>query len=762
MSEEVTGVVDQITYYNEDSGWSVVKIVPDQAYPAAMGRDGTVTVVGSMPAFKEGETAHFTGEWDNHKSFGMQFKVQSAAFPMPRTEAEIINYLSSEKVKGIGPDTAREIVDRFGEATIEILDEDPNRVAEVPGLRPAVLERFVKDWTENHVQRHTLVFLQDKLGFNGRVARRIYSKYGAETRRQISTDPYQLAADELLSFEKSDAIAKRLGMLDGHPGRLRAGLLEAVNDFAHKGHTFAPREGALARAAKLLRMEDEGTLEEALNYLQEDERLGEELIEKGTNRKPIRAIFLPRYWHAENSVAERLRAIATRSSQLIHQERNTDWQGVLSDISQSKDISPSPEQLRAVQAALTNKISVLTGGPGTGKTTALRMLVDTLRESGFAFQLAAPTGRAARRLSAATEHIASTIHRMLKWDPDTGGFTLHEGNPLRTDLVVIDEASMLDLLLFKDLLKALQPTTHLLLVGDVDQLPSVGAGNVLSDVIESEIAKVTRLKQVFRQDDSSHIISNAHRINQGQDPVTDNQSSDFFFFNLRDSKKLADMLVDIVKHRIPYRWGCDPARDIQVIAPMKPGLIGVNNLNRLLQQHLNGSSLKEVRLRNRVLRVGDKVMQKRNDYDKEVFNGDIGFIESIDLEDKSLKIRFDYGDPDKGSDQATDDSYKSDLEKFLELPPDSDLVTYDFSETDDLMLAYCITVHKSQGSEFPVVVMPIHPSQKRMLQRNLLYTAITRAKQLVVLVGTREAVQQAVYNDNVDERHSGLLQRLRG
>ena len=429
-----------------------------------------------------------------------------------------------------------------------------------------------------------------------------------------------------------------------------------------------------------------------------------------------------------------LRAISGSTSVIVRDHRKTDWARYLSKLGESNDISLSPQQFSAVRAALTSKVSVLTGGPGTGKTTTLQMLINALHEGDYPFNLASPTGRAAKRLGEATGEDASTIHRLLGFSPDEGGFEHDESNPLSSDMVVIDEASMLDLQLFHSLLKALQPTTHLLLVGDVDQLPSVGAGNVLRDVIDSGIAHVTRLEQIFRQDDKSHIVSNAHCINQGRQPATDNQSNDFFFFNISDPEAVADMMVDIVKRRAPERWDLDPVRDIQVIAPMYRGAAGVNNLNSRLQAELNGDfRIAEVKLGNRIFRVGDKVMQTRNNYDKEVFNGDIGFINSIDDDDNSLEVVMD-----------------------------NRFVDYDFSEMDEMMHAYCISTHRSQGSEYPAVVMPILTQHYMMLQRNLLYTAITRAKRLVILVGTRQAVHIAVDNNQVAERHSGLLQRLRG
>ena len=402
-------------------------------------------------------------------------------------------------------------------------------------------------------------------------------------------------------------------------------------------------------------------------------------------------------------------------------------------LSVSNKVDLSPQQQDAVRAALSSKLSVLTGGPGTGKTTTLQMLIHALDDGDYDYKLASPTGRAAKRLAEATGVSSSTIHRMLSFSAEIGGFEHDEDNPLPVDMVVIDEASMLDLQLFHSLLRALPASAHLVLVGDVDQLPSVGAGNVLRDVIESGIASVTRLDQIFRQDDDSHIVSNAHRINEGLKPYTGNESKDFFFFNIVEPDAAANMLVDIVRTRIPERWGLDPVRDIQVISPMYRGLIGVNNLNTRLQQELNDDlRMASVKLGGRVFRVGDKVMQTRNNYEKDVFNGDIGYIDSIDDDDNKVEVVMDGG-----------------------------YVSYDYSETDDLMHAYCISTHRSQGSEYPAVVMPVTTQHYIMLQRNLLYTAITRAKQLVVLVGTRQALWIAANNNKVAERHSGLLVRLR-
>ncbi len=734
MNEQLEGAIERITYHNEENGYSVIKIVPEKRYPRAQARDGTVTVVGVMPALAEGENAQFIGEWVDDPRYGRQFRAQQAVPLAPQTAKGIINYLSSGIVRGIGPRTAEKIVDHFGQETISILDGEPQRIHEVPGLKQRLAQNLISAWSNNRAMRNVLIYLQG-LGISAKIAQRIHKEYGPETQRIIENNPYQLAEDVfLIGFRKADQIARNLGLQHDDIHRLRAGLHYALNELAREGNTYSPREQLLDKAAELLAVDDIPPLNIALSGQLVAGKLVEDNLQDGQQSEPISAIYLPRYFRAETESSRMLHRLAGSSSLITSDHQDTEWEPFLTSLSQRKQISLSPGQWQAVQAALTSKISVLTGGPGTGKTTTLQMLIEALSEGEYQYRLASPTGRAAKRLGEATGMEASTIHRLLGFSAEDGGFEHDEKNPLSADMVIIDEASMLDLRLFHSLLRALQPTAHLLLVGDVDQLPSVGAGNVLGDIIDSGIASVTRLDQIFRQDDDSHIISNAHRINQGQRPYTDNKSSDFFFFNISDPGAVADMIVDIVKQRIPERWGYDPVRDIQVIAPMYRGAAGVHSLNSLLQSELNSDPrLAQVKLGERQFRVGDKVMQTRNNYDKDVFNGDIGFIDSIDKGDNSLEIVIDGG-----------------------------YVGYDFSETDDLMHAYCISTHRSQGSEYPVVVMPVLTQHYMMLQRNLLYTAITRAKRLVVLVGTRQALDIAVGNNKVAERHSGLLWRLRG
>lgn len=734
MQENLQGAVERVTYYNEDSGYSVLKVQPSQRYPQAQARDGTVTVVGVMPQLQEGQEAQFSGEWVNDQRYGRQFRAQQVMPIAPSTEEGIINYLSSGIVKGIGPRTAQKIVDHLGAKTIDILDSEPKRLYDVPALKPALANRLIKAWDKNRATRGNMIYLQG-LGISAKMALRIDREYGPQTQRIIESNPYQLAEDVfLIGFKKADQIARGMGVKVDDRRRLQAGLHYALDQLAREGHVYAPNAALLDKASDLLDVEDRQALNVALEEQLMAGKLAKDRLHDEGQIQPVEAIYLPRFFRAETAAAQKLRLIASSPSLIAKAHQQTDWPAFRKQWREENDVSLSHQQQSAVQAALTSKLSILTGGPGTGKTTTMQMLIDALRQKDECrFALASPTGRAAKRLSEATGQKASTIHRLLGYSPENGGFEHDEDYPLPADMIIIDEASMLDLQLFNNLLKALLPTAHLLLVGDIDQLPSVGAGNVLRDVIASGIAHVTRLDQIFRQDDSSHIVSNAHRINQGQQPYTDNASKDFYFFNISDPEKAAAMVVEIVKTKIPERWDIDPMREIQVIAPMYRGAAGVNSLNARLQNELNSDArLANVKIGDRIFRVGDKIMQTRNNYEKDVFNGDIGFIHSIDRDDNTLQT-------------AMDGAY----------------VAYHFSETDDLMHAYCISTHRSQGSEYPVVVMPILTQHYMMLQRNLLYTAITRAKQLVVLVGTRQAVWRAVSNNKVAERHSGLLQRLR-
>ncbi|MCA9904840.1 MAG: ATP-dependent RecD-like DNA helicase [Anaerolineae bacterium] len=727
-SEALTGVVERVTFYNEENGYTVVKITPDKRVPEAEARDGTVAVVGVMPELAAGETVRFTGYWIDDAKYGRQFRAETCTPIVPTTEAGITAYLSSGIVSGIGPKTAERIVDHFGAKTLDILDNEPDRLHEVPGLKTELANKLGKAWVENQSVRQTMIFLQG-YGVSAKMATRIYKHYGFNTSKIVQDNPYTLA-DEVygIGFIRADEIARHMDVQADDPNRLRAGLVYALNQLARDGHVYAPRTELITAAAELLRIEGTANVEARLDeQIERGEVIADSSVIPGGT-----AIYLPEYYEAEIGAVEHLRALRATDSAIMKTAAKTDWDELLARLAKESDVSLTPQQQGAVRAALEGKVSVLTGGPGTGKTTTLRMVIEALRELDHSFALASPTGRAAKRLSEATGQPAMTIHRLLGYIPGEG-FEYDEDNPLRVEMLVVDEASMIDLLLLHDLLRALKPEAHLLLVGDVDQLPSVGAGNVLRDIIDSDIAHVTRLDAIFRQSEDSHIVLNAHRINHGQMPVTDNQSSDFYFFREEDPAGAAELLIDVVTNRLPSKFGVDPLNDVQVIAPMYRGLIGVHALNEQLQNRLNGSRrMAEKQLGGKLFRVGDKVMQTRNNYEKDVFNGDIGRIYGLNLDDNEVEV-------------VIDGRY----------------IYYDFSEAaEELILAYCISTHRSQGSEYPVVVMPIMTQHYMMLQRNLLYTAVTRARQLVVLVGSRRAVQMAVQNNKVAARYSGLQRRL--
>jgi exodeoxyribonuclease V alpha subunit len=726
--DTLNGTVERVTYYNPENGYSVVKIAPDGVVKkAAVANDGTIAVVGSMPELNPGEAVEFTGEWVENPRYGLQFRAEQVTPIVPTSQQGLTHYLSSGIVRGIGPRTAERIVEHFGADTLHVLNHEPERLSEI--VKPSLAKTLAAAWAENQTSRQVMIFLQG-YGVSSKMAKRIFDQFGSMTVEVVQNDPYVLA-DEVfgIGFIKADQIALNMGIAADSPQRLRAGLSYALNQLANDGHVYAPRPQLLDTTVELLRVSESDLLETVL-----DQQLlaGDLISDVSVTHTVEPAIYLPLFYRAETSAAQRLHRIANTPSALTEQAAKLNWPGFLADLLDHNDIDLTAQQQGAVQAAFTHKVSVLTGGPGTGKTTTLRTVIEALASLKYTFALCSPTGRAARRLAEATGYDASTIHRLLGYSP-AEGFSYDEDSPLEIDVLVVDEASMIDLLLFHNLLRSLKPEAHLLLVGDVDQLPSVGAGNVLRDVIDSGVAHVTRLEVIFRQSEDSYIILNAHRINQGEMPLTDNQSRDFYFFGAEDPHEAANLVVDIVQNRLPEKFGFDPVVDVQVIAPMYRGPVGVTALNEALQQALNGDARTAFKkIGERVFRVGDKVMQTRNNYEKDVFNGDIGRIYAID-----------------------------DLGGGFEITINDQFQYYEWVETEDLIHAYCISTHRSQGSEYPVVVMPLLTQHYMMLQRNLLYTAITRAKQMVVLVGTRRAINMAVRNNKVAERFSGLVNRLR-
>jgi exodeoxyribonuclease V alpha subunit len=735
--DTLAGSVERITYYNPENGYSVVRLRPDPGSLAAvrqsLGRDGLVTVVGNLPELAAGESLRLQGSWTRHSKHGLQFQSERCEQILPATVTGIRRYLGSGLIKGIGPRLAERIVDHLGARTLEVIESQPERLQSVPDIGPRRAGLITAAWREQKQVKEIMLFLHSH-GVSTNLAVKIYKQYGDQALPVVQSDPYRLARDLYgVGFKTADRIARALGLPADHPSRLEAGVVYSLNEMTEDGHVYAPRRLLVEQAAGLLEVPAE-LIDPAVERLEKDGRVrlealpaavqpGSPAIRESAPSYADPAVYLSSLYSSEVSAAEQLRRLS----------------GVL--LSRLSDIPPafiqldprlSAGQQAAIKSALSHPLSVLTGGPGTGKTTAIQTLIAILEASRKRYALASPTGRAARRLSEAAGRPASTIHRLLGYAPGQG-FRHNAENPLPVDLLVVDEASMLDLPLANQMARALQPGAHLLLVGDVDQLPSVGAGDVLRDVIASGIAPVTRLEVIFRQAAGSHIITNAHRVNQGEMPLFSKDGQDFFLFPAESAEQAADWVQQVVTERIPARFSLDPRRDVQVLTPIYRGPAGVHALNERLQAVLNPPDPRqpEKMLFGQTFRAGDKVMQIRNDYDKDVFNGDIGAVTRIDLVEHALGVDFD-----------------------------GKAVVYDWSEADQLVLAYAVSVHKSQGAEFPAIVLPLVTQHYLMLQRNLLYTAITRARKLCVLVGSRRALHMAVDNAAVRQRYSGLTWRL--
>jgi exodeoxyribonuclease V alpha subunit len=733
-TDTISGSVERITFYNPDNGYSVVRLKPDRHNTPGANREGLVTVVGNLPELAPGEYLRLSGRWENHAQHGLQFTAQVCEQTLPANAEGIRRYLGSGLIKGIGPRLAEKITAKFGDQTFDVIERTPEKLRQVPDIGLKRIGWIITAWAEQKQIKEIMLYLHAR-GLSTNLAIKIYKEYGDNSLDVIQTDPYRLARDITgIGFKTADRIAQALGLAPDHPSRIQAGLIFCLNEMSNSGHVYSPQQELIEKATALLEIAPDLVLP-AMEALSKDDRIRVDLLPHLTglsSPEALReqtAVYLTPFYHGEMSVAEKLRALA-----LARPTRLAKIQYHLENPVPERRIALSAEQQAAIETALAYPLSVLTGGPGTGKTTALNELIGILEQSHMSYALASPTGRAAKRLSEATGRPASTIHRLLAYAPGVG-FEYNADKPLDLDMLVVDEASMLDLLLANHLLKAIRPGTHLLLVGDVDQLPSVGAGDVLRDLIASDLAPVTRLSAIFRQASGSQIITNAHRINQGQMPVIRSDNKDFFFFPAESAEDAANWVQDVVTERIPRRFGLNPRDEIQVIAPMYRGAAGVDALNLRLQAALNppAPTRPERSLYGQIFRVGDKVMQTQNNYDKEVFNGDIGWVAQLSLEEHTLEIDFE-GHP----------------------------VSYEWTEADQLVLAYAISVHKAQGSEFPAVVVPVVTQHYLMLQRNLLYTAMTRARRLCVLVGDRRAIHIAVSNNRVAERYTALDLRLRG
>ncbi|HOI95762.1 MAG TPA: ATP-dependent RecD-like DNA helicase [Syntrophobacter fumaroxidans] len=725
MAEQIRGLVERLTYSAEENGYSVLKVkIP--------GRRELVTVVGNFVSVTPGEVLLMEGSWTVHSRFGEQFQVERYETTMPSTEVGIRKYLGSGLIRGIGAKMADRIVDRFGVDTLEVIENEPERLREVEGIGAYRLDRIRKAWEEQRDIRDVMVFLRTH-GVSAAYAARIFKHYGKSSLEAVKENPYRLAMDVSgIGFLTADRIAQSLGFTADSPLRAEAGVLFVLHRSSEEGHVCVPHEWLVEQCRELLQIPSE-VLRDAVSRLTADRRLVQESLppQAASRFGEDRAVTLRGYHVAETEVARRL----TQLQAYRPFRRGVDPEAAVKWLKNKLPFKPAPLQEEAVKRALTDKVVVITGGPGTGKTTLVRAILAVFREMHARVCLAAPTGRAAKRLSETTRYSAGTIHRLLEYSPQAGGFVRNELKPLSADLVIVDETSMLDLLLMHYLLKAVPPQATLVLVGDADQLPSVGPGNVLKDIIDSGRFPVVRLDEVFRQARQSRIVVNAHLVRQGKFPQMKNEREglqDFYFIAKEDPEEVCRVILKLCTERIPQRFGLDPVEDIQVLSPMHRGAVGAQRLNTALQEALNPET-RFVQRGDRTFRLRDKVMQVRNNYDKDVFNGDLGRIAKIDFE-----------------------------EQLVEVDIDGRLVPYDFSELDELVLAYAVSIHKAQGSEYPAVVFPLLTQHFMMLRRNLLYTAITRARKLVVVVGSRKALAIAVRNNDTDRRFTLLRERLEG
>jgi exodeoxyribonuclease V alpha subunit len=708
-------VLERVAFSNEENAWSVVKVV-------VPGREGAVTAVGNLLGVQPGENLRLLGRFITDKKYGEQFQVDSYVTVKPATLVGIEKYLGSGLVPGVGKVMAERLVEHFGLETLEVIDRDPARLTEVEGIGRVRQERIANAWVEQRHIKDVMVFLQS-YGVSTAYAIRIYRQYRARSIAVVRENPYRLAVDVAgIGFKSADTIAAQLGISPTSPMRAEAGVLHVLGSLSDEGHVFAPRPRLVSAAVDLLGV-DVSLVEAAIAHLAASGRVVVESTPSGDD-----AVFLQALHAAEAGAAARLRQIVQTPIRPIR----IDVDRAIAWFEDQQRIGLADEQREAIRKAATAKVLVVTGGPGTGKTTLVNGIIRIYEKKGRRILLGAPTGRAAKRMSEATGRVAKTIHRLLEFNPKKFGFDRDVERPLEADVVILDEASMIDTTLAFHVLRALPLHCQLVLVGDVDQLPSVGPGSVLADVIRSGVAEVVRLERIFRQGTDSFIVVNAHRVHQGLLPELppEGAQADFFFIERDEPDEIVATLKALVQQRIPRKFGLDPVDDIQVLTPMQRGLLGVANINAELQALLNASP-ESVTRGSRTLRPGDKVMQIRNNYDLEVYNGDIGRVAKVDAVDHVVRAVFDGRE-----------------------------VTYEYGDLDELVLAYACSIHKSQGSEYPCVVIPLHTQHYVMLQRNLLYTGLTRGKRLVVLVGSKRALALAVKNNAIEERCTRLAERL--
>ena len=722
MLVELQGQIERITYSNEENGFTIARV-------KVRGQRDLVTVVGNLAAPMPGGILNMTGEWTQHPKYGEQFKIASYHIAVPATIYGIKKYLGSGLIKGVGPVIAERIVDFFGEKALDVIEENIGDLSKVDGIGKKRIAMIQKAWEDQKEIRQVMLFLQSH-GVSSAYATKIFKFYGDRSIPVVQENPFRLAMDIFgIGFLTADRIAENLGFAKDSPVRAEAGIIYVLNQLADEGHVYYPYEPLIEKCREVLSVDRE-VLVDAFGRIEADkqiriEDLNEDPAAFEANNK---AVYLSKFHACETGIANRLKILLAVPKSL----RPIDSAKALSWVQNRLSIQLADEQRRAVQSALDSKVMVITGGPGTGKTTIVNAILKIFSTIAARILLAAPTGRAAKRMGETTGFPAQTIHRLLKFSPAKNAFEMNFENPLDCDVLIVDEASMIDTVLMHHLLKAVPAVSTLILVGDVNQLPSVGAGNVLGDIIASGAVPVITLNEIFRQAKESDIIVGAHRINRGELPRFNPTSprTDFYFIQKEAPEAVLEIILKLVKERIPRRFGFDPVDDIQVLTPMHRGLVGAGNLNIALQEALNPGEAGVTRGQ-RVFKVNDKVMQIRNNYDKEVFNGDIGRITRIAPDDQELAILFDGRE-----------------------------VAYDYSDLDEVVLAYAVSVHKSQGSEYPVVVMPVLVQHYILLQRNLIYTGVTRGRNLVILVGTKKALAMGVRNDKTRRRYTRLRHRL--
>jgi exodeoxyribonuclease V alpha subunit len=716
----ISGLVVNVNYYNSDNGYTVAKLRPSEF-------TSRITIVGIMGEIHSGEKLEISGRWEEHEKFGEQFRVEYYESILPDTEDEIINYLSSGIIKGIGASTASKIVDYFGSKTIQIIESSPESLASIPGIGGKTAEAISASWASHHFARKLMQYLYDAK-IPSEYASKIIREYGSASLDVVEKNPYRIVTENpFFNFSIIDRLGKKAGIESLDEKRINAGIISVLEKASSSGHCFLHLQELKQKVNKLTGAETE-LIERSMDSLCESFHICRE------ENDGIETVYPYHLYKAEKGVADKLNALFEIPCDI----KNINDEEIKTVTAEHLGLIPSEEQLKAIKGIIEQKTGIITGGPGTGKTTIIKALCRIFDYLGKTSALAAPTGRAARRLSELTEKKAETIHKLLKYNQTTGGFDKNETNPLEADVLIIDESSMLDIVLCYNLLKAVTIHTRLIFVGDIFQLPSVGPGNFLSDIIESGQIPSFTLTNIFRQARQSPIIMNAHRVNSGQMPLKhdsgNDELSEFYFIQKEDPQKAVEAIVELCSKRIPNRFSLNPLDDIQVITPMHKGETGTINLNKILQKELN-SSPEEIKSGFNSFKKDDKVMHLVNNYQKEVFNGDIGRIKKIDFKNEIVEVVY----PDY---------------------PEKRTVKYSYDELEELTLAYAISVHKSQGSEYPAVILPLMPQHYPLLQRNLLYTGMTRGKSLLIIVGSARALNIAVSGNKASERYSWLKQRI--